>query len=184
MTGVQGGIRILEDQLQVAAQRADLAVGQTRKVDAVVAQPSYFWNSGSAAYFARIASMLAHVVHLGTRRIGELFLDASAMFSAQLVPCPCSRHGILAFSLAFRDCRRPRRHRSSCTVGAASHRLVQVHGAAVFLQEDASDRAEVLRGDKAANDVRHVQIAHRSRLLAAVQLVVLVHFASARPAAS
>ena len=99
---VQAGIRILEDELQVAAQPADFVVFQTRKIDAFVAQ-HFVTRKVRVARVLRPhrVELLAHVADLA-REIGQLFVDLREI-RAQFGFLVLEPADIPAFLFAFLD---------------------------------------------------------------------------------
>ena len=72
---VQAGIRILEDELQVAAELADLVVFQSREVDALVAQRLVVREFRVARVLRALSVQLTADVANLARKVGELLVD-------------------------------------------------------------------------------------------------------------
>ena len=72
---VQAGIRILEDELQVAAELADLVVFKARKVDALVAQRLVARKFRVVRVLRPLGVELPADVADPARKLGELFVD-------------------------------------------------------------------------------------------------------------
>ena len=169
---VQAGIRILEDELQVAAQPADFVVFQTRKIDAFVAQ-HFVTRKVRIARVLRPhrVELLAHVADLACE-IGQLFVDLREI-RAQFGFLVLEPADVLAFLFAFLDVKEH-------VVQIELHRRAAVHflyagaGNAVFLQEQLLRGMNVLHANEAANEVRHIQQRVVLVLDGLVQLVVLL----------
>ena len=169
---VQAGIRILENELQVAAELADLVVFKARKVDALVAQRLVARKFRVVRILRPLGvELLADVADLA-RKLGELFVDLREA-GAQLGLLALEAARVLAVLLGLLDVKEQvvqiELHRA-----AAVHLLHALLGNAVFLQEQLLHRLNVLHADKAADQVRHIQQRVVLILDRLIQLVVLL----------
>ena len=169
---VQAGIRILEDELQIAAELADLVVFKARKVDALVAQRLVARKFRVVRVLRPLGVELPADVADPARKLGELFVDLRKA-GAQLGLLALEAARVLAVLLGLLDVKEQvvqiELHRA-----AAVHLLHALLGNAVFLQEQLLHRLNVLHADKAADQVRHIQQRVVLILDRLIQLVVLL----------
>ena len=171
-TGIQGGIRILEDILHLAAQGTDLRIGQARKVDAVIEQGLVLLELGIGGVLrAHGVDAGVDLCNLGTGGLDELVMLGdllSQLVKLALAAVIASLAGIelgeLEGLLVIVE----------LDGGALLDGLVQIAAAVMALGEDLHDRAEVLGGDKAADDIHDVQIGVVRSLLRSREIVVHV----------